>query len=117
MSALFILLTTVLFSANPMQSELSRLEGHDVEIAADRLSYQIRDIAGEGPPLVGLIHRNGESLVIETGGERLTLRGPLAVPRIAGPGYKVWLIGSRDGDAITVRRIGILSRPTRANSL
>ena len=87
--------------------EISRLEGHEVEIAADGQSYRIVDVAGEGAPLVGIVERRGEALVVDG----LVLEGPLAVPRIAGPGYKVWVVGERRGDRIEVRRIGVLRGP------
>lgn len=95
---------------NPIADELSRLEGHDVVVSRDGESYEIRDIAGEGPPLIGVVERDGKKLYLSAE-QRLELRGPLAVPRIAGPGYKVWVIGKRTGDAIAVRRIGILRSP------
>lgn len=98
----------------PDPAELSRLEGHEVVI--DRSApggYRIVDIAGEGPPLVGVIERRGEALFLVAGAEALRLTGPLAVPRIAGPGYKVWAIGDRAGDRLAVRRLGILRPPER----
>ena len=94
-----------------IDAELSRLEGHEVEVAADRSSYRIVDVAGEGAPLVGVVDRRGESLVLVMDDGELVLTGALAVPRIAGPGYKVWVLGERTGQSIDVRRIGILAPP------
>jgi hypothetical protein len=74
----------------------------------------IRDIAGEGPPLVGVVERRGEALwlVVEGGGDALRLVGRLAHPRIAGPGYRVWVIGTAvDGGGYQPRRLGVLSPP------
>lgn len=93
--------------------ELGRLEGHRVEVAADGRRYRIVDVAGEGAPLVGTVERRGRELWLrpERGPAR-RLGGPLAVPRIAGPGYKVWVIGrsAPDGSFIA-RRLGVLAPP------
>ena len=96
-------------------AELARLDGHRVAVAPDRLSYRILDIAGEGPPIVGVVERRGEALWLRSeDGAAVQLAGPLAVPRIAGPGYKVWVVGARaPGGALTARRIGVLSPPPR----
>lgn len=98
-----------------IDAELARLEGHTVEVAADRSGYRIVDVAGDGAPLVGVIERRGAALVLRAGDRALELRGPLAVPRIAGPGYKVWVIGAEAGSGgsrvIEVKRIGILAHP------
>ncbi len=89
--------------------ERSRLAGHSIEEREG--GHAIIDIAGEGPPLVGCVLRRDSRLVLKTQGEELVLEGPLAIPRIAGPHYKVWAIGTRDGARLTVRRLGILARP------
>jgi hypothetical protein len=95
-----------------LAAEVARLIGQDVEVRSD--GYTIRDIAGEGAPLVGVVERRGDSLwLIGPPAGALRLTGPLAHPRIAGPGYKVWVIGERDGDAVRARRIGILAPPAR----
>ncbi len=91
--------------------ELSRLEGQAVRITAT--GYAIDDIAGEGPPRVGVIERRGEVLVLMTSDGQWRLAGPLAVPRIAGPGYKVWVIGELDGTTLRARRLGVLAPPSR----
>jgi hypothetical protein len=87
-------------------AELARLVGQDVEIVGDR--YVIKDIAGEGAPLVGLVERRGEELWL-VGETTVRLSGPLAHPRYAGPGYKVWVLGTLEGDALRVRRLGVLA--------
>ncbi len=100
-----------LLLGNPVSDELSRLEGHDVVVASDGLSYEIRSVAGEGKPLVGIVERAGSQLFLVTANARLELLGPLARPRIAGPGYKVWVIGKVNSGAITAKRIGVLRSP------
>lgn len=89
----------------------ARLVGHTIEIAADHRSLTIVDVAGEGAPRVGMVERDGEHLVLVSGEERLRLEGPLARPRIAGPGYTIWVTGSVADGAIRAKRLGILRRP------
>ena len=89
----------------------ARLVGQRFTIAADRRAITIDDIAGEGRPWVGIVERRGDALLLVTAAGDLTLRGPLARPRIAGPGYAVWVIGERSEEGLTVRRIGVLRRP------
>jgi hypothetical protein len=98
------LLWVVLWSPQ-LDGELDRLVGQKVTVTGD--DYVIDDIAGEGKPIVGVVDKRGDALWV--GGLRLT--GPLAVPRIAGPGYKVWILGAISGDAIEVRRLGVLRPP------
>jgi hypothetical protein len=107
----WICLIGLLGAPGSIDAELSRLEGHTVSISADRSSYQIVDVAGEGRPMVGIVERRGRALVLRTRDQLLELRGPLAVPRIAGPGYKVWVLGEVREGAVDVRRIGILRPP------
>jgi len=87
--------------------EAQRLAGQRVESSQD--GYTIVDIAGEGAPIVGVVERRGRELWVA--GYRLT--GPLARPRIAGPGYKVWVLGEIDGTVLRARRLGVLSPPRR----
>jgi len=92
----------------------ARLAGHRFELAVDRRSLRIRDVAGAGAPRVGVIERDGAELVLVTAEARWRLAGPLARPRIAGPGYTVWVIGiPSEGKVprLTVQRLGILRRP------
>lgn len=93
--------------------ELARLDGHRVELVED--GYRIVDVAGEGAPLVGVVERRGADLWLRLDrGAARRLEGPLAVPRIAGPGYKVWVIGSAGPDgSLIARRLGVLSPPQR----
>jgi hypothetical protein len=91
--------------------ELTRLEGHRVTVADDGSGYVIEDVAGEGPPLVGVVKRRGAELVLVTEAAAWRLVGPLAVPRIAGPDYKVWVLGDFEGDALRPRRLGVLAPP------
>jgi len=111
-----VLIAAVLFAAGvahaDVASELSRLAGHRVEVAPDRASYRILDVAGEGAPEVGVVERRGAALVLRRAdGSALPLAGPLAVPRIAGPGYKVWVLGRVERGALVARRLGVLAPP------
>ncbi len=102
-------------TADPtIADELSRLAGQTVQVAPDGASYVITDVAGEGPPRVGVIERRGRALwLVDDHGGAVRLTGPLAVPRIAGPGYLVWVLGTADGDGLRARRLGILRPPPR----
>jgi hypothetical protein len=92
----------------------ARLDGQRFTIAADKASVTIDDVAGLGPPEVGVIELRGDALwLVPAGGAPAArLTGPLARPRIAGPGYTVWVIGEAAADgSIRARRLGILRRP------
>jgi hypothetical protein len=100
----------------PIAAELARLDGQRVELRGGR--YTIVDVAGEGAPLVGVVERRGAALwlVAERGPAR-RLTGPLARPRIAGPGYKVWVLGSVGADgSLAARRLGVLAPPSPASA-
>lgn len=94
-------------------AELARLEGQRVALAAGGSGYRILDVAGEGPPVVGVVERRGRELWLRPArGPARRLRGPLAQPRIAGPGYKVWVIGRVEADgSLSPRRLGVLAPP------
>jgi hypothetical protein len=115
MSVVSAILSAVLLLA-PKASwheEVSRLVGHKVEQTSE--GYRILDIAGEGEPLVGCIRRDDKDLYLESGASRWRLTGPLAVPRIAGPDYKVWIIGTPGpAGALPVKRLGILATPEQS---
>ena len=98
-----------------LDAELSRLDGQRVHRAAAPAGYVIDDIAGEGPPRVGVVSRRGRTLwLVEASGEAVELSGPLATPRIAGPGYKVWVLGGVDpAGRLRARRLGVLRPPRR----
>ncbi|MCG8418147.1 MAG: hypothetical protein MJE77_09425 [Proteobacteria bacterium] len=107
---------TPLTGAEKLAGELERLDGHRVSITPD--GYVIEDIAGEGKPVVGVIERRGDHLVLtDRGGVSHRLTGVLARPRIAGPGYKVWALGPITGRppdlVLTPRRLGVLAPPRR----
>ena len=98
---------------HPLQDEIDRLIGHELETSSD--SYKVLSAAGEGAPLVGCVRLRGDSLVLVSGHGTYPLTGPLAIPRIAGPNYKVWIIGDLDADQhLFARRIGILASPKAA---
>jgi hypothetical protein len=94
-------------------AELSRLDGHRVSLEASGADYRIVDVAGEGAPLVGVVERRGAALWLRpVRGPARRLAGPLAVPRIAGPGYKVWVVGRAGADgSLVARRLGVLAPP------
>jgi len=95
-----------------LAAELARLAGHRVAVSPDRASYRILDVAGEGAPEVGVVERRGRALFLRRAdGSRLELAGPLAVPRIAGPGYTIWVLGPVERGALIARRIGVLAPP------
>ncbi len=94
--------------AEGTRAMLGRLQGHRAHVAGDRLV--IEDIAGEGAPLVGVIERRGDGLWIAGDGFAYRLEGPLARPRIAGPGYRVWVIGEVVDGKLRARRLGVLQR-------
>ena len=108
-----ITLMLLLGNAPDLGDELGRLIGQEVEVSKDTSEYQITDIAGEGKPLVGCVLRQGEHLYLQQADLNLRLEGELAVPRLAGPGYKVWIIGTRQGDSLLAKRLGILAPPNR----
>jgi hypothetical protein len=75
-------------------------------------AIEIEDIAGEGRPWVGLVERRGADLVLVAAtGEVVRLTGPLARPRLAGPGYTIWALGPISDGAMRVRRLGVLRPP------
>lgn len=113
--------------------QLSRLQGHDTSRIDDGDSgrytaterargYVIENIAGEGKPLIGRVHRVGTALELTTAdGQVYRLTGPLARPRIAGPGYLIWVLGAIETrvaesarPALHARRLGVLAPPTSA---
>jgi len=92
--------------------ETARLVGQDW-VATAGGGYDLRDVAGEGRPLVGVVERRGAELWL-TGAATVRLSGPLAHPRIAGPGYKVWVLGAPAADgSYRPRRLGVLAPPSR----
>jgi hypothetical protein len=107
--------------APSVAAQVARLEGQRFTVAVDGTSYTIEDVGGEGPPRVGTIERRGHGLyLIEDSGQAWRLSGPLARPRIAGPGYRVWVLGeASDADAgggestLRARRLGVLAPPPR----
>ncbi|MCB9572138.1 MAG: hypothetical protein H6709_08605 [Kofleriaceae bacterium] len=94
----------------------ARLVGQRYHVDDDGRTLWIDDVAGDGPPRVGIVRRDGAALVLQTEAETVPLVGPLARPRIAGPGYTVWVIGdimprATGGRALQIRRLGVLRRP------
>ena len=90
---------------------LDRLRGHHVGRHDGAL--EVVDVAGAGRPWVGVVERRGDELW--RAGEAFAgrLRGPLARPRLAGPGYLVWAIGPLTERDLRVTRLGVLAPPRR----
>lgn len=111
MRVLLYLLVAAASLAPTLADELSRLRGHRVVVADDGQSYTIEDVAGAGRPHVGIVDRRGEELWLRSDARDYRLTGPLAQPRMAGPGYKIWVLGEVSGDRLAARRLGVLARP------
>ena len=90
-------------------TEAARLRGQKLEKVGQR--YRILDIAGLGALKVGVVERRGRSLLLVTDEGRYRLAGPLATPRIAGPGYRVWVVGLVHRGSLRALRLGVLSPP------
>ncbi len=90
---------------------LDRLRGHHVGWHDGAL--EIVDVAGAGRPWVGVVERRGDELWLAGQAFAWRLRGPLARPRLAGPGYLVWAIGPLTERDLRVTRLGVLAPPRR----
>jgi hypothetical protein len=90
---------------------LDRLRGHHVRWRDGAL--EIVDVAGAGRPWIGVVERRGAALWLVGAGFAWRLRGALARPRLAGPGYLVWAIGRLTGADLDVARLGVLAPPER----
>ncbi len=95
----------------------SRLDGHRIHRGDHVLILE--DLAGAGRPWVGVVSARCGQLWLDTAVTSLRLTGPLARPRLAGPGYLVWAIGHRaaSGDSLSLSRLGILARPDELPAL
>lgn len=71
----------------------------------------VEDIAGLGRPWVGVVQRRCDQLWLVTALGPLRLTGPLARPRLAGPGYLLWALGRHQGPELALARLGVLARP------
>jgi hypothetical protein len=73
----------------------------------------LENIAGQGRPWVGVVRSRCDALWLDTAVASLRLLGPLARPRLAGPGYLLWVTGHRAPltSTLTIHRLGILARP------
>ena len=91
-----------------------RLAGWNIRVGDGVLL--IDDIDGDGRPFVGQVERRGTDLWLVTAIGALRLDGPLARPRIAGPGYRVWVVGHRDGATLRAWRIGVIASATRSDN-
>ncbi len=90
---------------------VGRLGGHRARLVDLRL--HVDDVAGEGRPWLGTVERRGRELWLVGDGFALALDGPLARPRIAGPGYTVWVTGRVAAGRLRARRVGVLAPPPR----
>ncbi len=106
---------TVAVDPSEADAVAARLAGQRFTIATDHRSIAIDDIAGLGPPRVGVVERRGDDAwLVPPSGPALRVTGPLARPRIAGAGYTVWVIGAvADDGSLAARRLGVLRRPAR----
>ncbi|MBK7534243.1 MAG: hypothetical protein IPI49_02505 [Myxococcales bacterium] len=87
----------------------ARLRGHVIRRGDHVLLLE--DVAGHGRPWVGVVTARGGALWLATSMGELRLTGPLARPRLAGPGYLLWAVGRRDAGALRLVRLGVLARP------
>lgn len=91
----------------------SRLDGHRIR-RGDHVLL-VEDVAGAGRPWVGVVASRCGALWLDTAVHSFRLTGPLARPRVAGPGYLVWAVGStsrRSGShSFELQRLGVLARP------
>lgn len=75
----------------------------------------IEDVAQSGRPWVGVVAARCGALWLDTAVRPIRLTGPLARPRLAGPGYLMWAIGDlssgASGQSLELRRLGVLARP------
>lgn len=98
--------SVVVTSEDDAAAVLSRLAGHEVRRQGDRV--YLLDVEGGERPWIGVVERRGRALWIVGDDFAFELRGPLARPRLAGPGYTVWIAGRADGTRFMVRRLGVL---------
>ena len=98
----------------PLAAEIARADGADVWVRGTRTAagleasaYVVRAVDGR-PVADGVIAREGEGLVLVTGGGRRAIARPLEALR-GMIGARVWLAGPLDG---TIESYGIL-RPAR----
>jgi len=86
-----------------------RFPGH---ARVDASVLELLDAGGsDRRPWLGVVERQGDDLWLRTPIGALRLRGTLARPRIAGPGYLVWVVGERRARDLHVARLGVLARP------
>ena len=103
------------------RSAAQNAERSAAQSAAHGPGYVIEDVAGEGAPVVGVVEqRSGALWLAGDDGVAYRLAGVLAKPRIAGPGYKIWVIGTvivhRGENVLRARRLGILAPPWRVQA-
>jgi hypothetical protein len=73
------------------------------------------ELLAEDEPRVGVVERRGSELWLVGPQGALRLAGRLATPRIAGPGYRVWVIGEIVDGELRARRIGVLAPPATSS--
>lgn len=109
-------MNVVVLVATLLAAERARLVGQTV---VDRAGgYTIVDVAGLGRPKVGVIEYRGDAPWLiptdqDAGQPPVRLAGPLAVPRLLAPGYKVWVLSPPPATGtLTPTRFGVLARPS-----
>lgn len=115
-------------TAAPLEAAIVIAPAAELDAMATRLRGQrarrgdgvliVTDIAGQGAPWIGVVAARSGALWLDTAVRSLRLTGPLARPRLAGPGYLLWVVGARrdapDAAELEILRLGVLAPPARA---
>lgn len=104
----------------PLVSELRRLSGATVRVAGeyatsgpetvDVTTYDVLTIDGQAP-VVGMVVLRGDEVWLDAEPAVRVLGAQSALSAHAGA--KVWVIGSREGDAVRLQSYGIIREPAR----
>ncbi len=104
----------------PLKDEVAQLEGAEVRVwgrpvanqpptpprALDVSGYEVVAVGG-ATPVVGILMSRDETMYLVTGADTLQLAVVPGMLRTK-EGAKVWLVGSRDGNAFRVGSYGII---------